>query len=58
MRVTVYETLSESFELEVPREVVAEGDDAIALWIENERVDGNHPRKLDSLLDVVWEKEE
>lgn len=56
MRVAVYETVSESFELEVPAEVLAQGDDAVAKWIEEERCNGNHPRRFDTVLECHWEK--
>lgn len=58
MRVTIYETIAESFTLDVPPDVVAQGEDAIAKWVEAERVDGDHLRRFDGVLDVSWEWEE
>ena len=54
MKVTVFETLIESFDLEVPGDVVAAGEDAIHEWIEAERITGDHRRRFDRVIEVDW----
>lgn len=53
MRVTVYETVVESFLLEVPDDL---SGDALDDWIEEERYAGNHPRRFVELESTHWER--
>nr|WP_286775528.1 hypothetical protein [[Pseudomonas] sp. BICA1-14] len=53
MKVTVYETVSESFELDAPDDLAP---DELADWIESERTNGDHPRRFDAVLDTFWER--
>lgn len=55
MKVTVYETVAESFTLVVPPEIVAKGPDAIDDWIESERVNQSYPRAFSNVVDTHWE---
>jgi hypothetical protein len=51
-RIAVYETLVESFELDAPDDL---SPDELAKWVEAERTNGSHQRRLDGVVDTFWE---
>lgn len=55
MRVTVYETIVESFTLVVPQEIVDQGVAAIDDWIESERVNQSYARAFSNVESTYWE---
>ena len=48
---TIVETITESFDVEVPAHL--EGDD-LDDYLENERINGNHERRLVTVAAVDW----
>lgn len=53
MKLTVYETIHESFELDAPDDL---SDDELAAYVEFHRVHGDYPRRFDAVADVYWER--
>lgn len=53
MKITVYETLVESFELDVPDNI---SGDELDEWVKFECSNGDHERSFVAVEDVSWQR--